>query len=161
MGLLQNLILRVALAGPFLQQSLSHAHPQPDPTANELQIRDANPAPWPTPPPLRQMMKRQVGGTEVEVLIASSKTCGYLSGVPGAALTCDGQATCSIIPDASGIGVIMCCGLAECQLHIDCLDQTVAENTKSCDDVCQLDAFTKKWYVGLSLFPTGQLPQSL
>jgi hypothetical protein len=97
-----------------------------------------------------RLMRRQADEGPTTVFFGEDKTCGFLSGSAGAALTCDSGSTCNFIPDllptaTSKIGVQMCCDRDECNGFLACLHSSVAIDTKACDDLCQENTFTLKW----------------
>jgi len=103
-------------------------------------------------PELHELLRRQNGDTDIPTTLwyGTDKTCGYLSGSAGAALTCNSGSTCNFIPDllptqTSKIGIQLCCDALECNGFVTCVNSEIAVNPTSCDDVCQGNAFTLKW----------------
>ncbi|GKU15851.1 unnamed protein product [Fusarium langsethiae] len=74
------------------------------------------------------------------VTIAPSNTCGYLSGMPGVAITCKNLASCSwATVSTSGItsGLVGC----DSEIYITCIESSRAVDPEVCDDVCESNAY--------------------
>lgn len=87
-------------------------------------------------PEPRHFNKRETTSPDVyTITIAPGKTCGWLSGSVGAAITCTNQQPCMWF----SAGII--CGnvkkLDSWEIHLRCYDRDAALNTQICDDVCQ------------------------
>ncbi|KAI0124938.1 hypothetical protein BJ170DRAFT_482691 [Xylariales sp. AK1849] len=94
-----------------------------------------------TPPPsLHELLRRD----EVEtILVGPDNTCGYVSGLLGAAYTCGNTAAyCAFVTTAS-YGAVACCDTAECAFRVDCVDYQQISSSQ-CDNGCMVDAFTVK-----------------
>lgn len=110
-------------------------------------------SPMPTAPPgLHELMRRANSeSSELEtVYLAPDNTCGYVSGRPGAGYTCFGTSvTCVFFTSAStrNSGAIACCDDLSCNLRVSCIDYNGYYSSSQCDDGCQVDAYTLKWYV--------------
>ncbi|KAG9498178.1 hypothetical protein J7337_011073 [Fusarium musae] len=72
----------------------------------------------------------------LKVTIAPDKTCGYLSGQPGAAVTCENDRLCSWAA-SSGIGLVACAS----EIYVSCVESSKAVDPKQCNDVCQSNTF--------------------
>jgi hypothetical protein len=78
------------------------------------------------------------------VTIAPSNTCGYLSGMPGVAITCPNLSACSwatISTLGSTSGLVAC----NSDIYITCIESSKAVDTIACDDVCQSNTFYLRW----------------
>ncbi|KAF5710364.1 hypothetical protein FMUND_9566 [Fusarium mundagurra] len=72
----------------------------------------------------------------LKVTIAPDKTCGYLSGQPGAAVTCENDRMCSWAA-SSGVGLVACAS----EIYVACVESTKAVDPSQCNDVCQSNTF--------------------
>jgi hypothetical protein len=94
------------------------------------------------------------------VTIAPSNTCGYLSGMPGVAITCPNLSACSwatISTLGSTSGLVAC----NSDIYITCIESSKAVDTIACDDVCQSNTFylrctnSKEPFCRTYAFPKG------
>ncbi|KAI0453218.1 hypothetical protein F5B21DRAFT_505610 [Xylaria acuta] len=92
-------------------------------------------------PNLGELFKRDTG--DQTVLIAPDNTCGYVSGRPGAAVTCNGDYTCAFVIQED-FGRAGCCQDDNCGLRATCLDYDQVYSQSACDDGCLQDTFTLK-----------------
>ncbi|TRX92198.1 hypothetical protein FHL15_006813 [Xylaria flabelliformis] len=104
----------------------------PDPTFNFPAITQA---------PNIELFKRAAG--DQTVLIAPDNTCGYVSGRPGAAVTCNNDYTCAFIIQED-FGRAGCCQGDNCGLRATCLDYNQVYSQSACDNGCLQDTFTLK-----------------
>ncbi|KAF5694726.1 hypothetical protein FDENT_854 [Fusarium denticulatum] len=72
----------------------------------------------------------------LKVTIAPDKTCGYLSGQPGAAVTCENDRLCSWAA-SSGVGLVACAS----EIYVACVESSKAVDPSQCNDVCQSNTF--------------------
>lgn len=76
----------------------------------------------------------------LKVTIAPDKTCGYLSGQPGAAVTCENDRLCSWAA-SSGVGLVACAS----EIYVACVESSKAVDPSQCNDVCQSNTFNLLW----------------
>ncbi|KAJ2970955.1 hypothetical protein NUW58_g9547 [Xylaria curta] len=88
---------------------------------------------------VRALLRRDTGDNTV--LIGPDNTCGYVSGRPGAPITCNNDYTCAFIIQEN-FGRAGCCEGNDCGLRATCLD--VRQVSRSCDNGCLQDTFTLK-----------------
>lgn len=81
--------------------------------------------------------------TTFTATIASDKTCGYISGSAGNAVTCDNEKQC--VWEEKYVHGIMCGIDNDATIKRQCIDKEKAENTDICDDLCQSNAFYLLW----------------
>jgi len=120
------------------------AHHGPRPTIEPFIPLDAQ-SPRPTAAPaVHDLFRRQQDVTSATVFIAPSNTCGYISGRPGAAITCVGTTYNCVIMPSSGVipGVAGCCNSAGCGFVNTCYDRIQAADTDICNNACQQDTMT-------------------
>ncbi|KAK6078003.1 hypothetical protein SCUP234_06377 [Seiridium cupressi] len=105
------------------------------PTVQRVEVTQA-----PNPSVVRELLKRAEAQT---VLVGPDNTCGYVSGLFGAAYTCgDTSGYCAFITTAS-LGVVACCDDSSCDFRTDCRDKVqVADG--DCDNGCMNDIYTAK-----------------
>ncbi|KAF4342037.1 hypothetical protein FBEOM_3968 [Fusarium beomiforme] len=72
----------------------------------------------------------------LKVTIAPDKTCGYLSGSAGAAITCENDRLCSWAA-SSGVGLVACAS----EIYVSCVESSKAVDPNECNDVCQSNTF--------------------
>ncbi|KAH6695673.1 hypothetical protein F5X68DRAFT_198733 [Plectosphaerella plurivora] len=80
--------------------------------------------------------------TTTVVTAAPDSTCGFLSGSPGNAITCENGGICSWAPD--NVRAIICADIPKgisFSAKLQCFERTAATNTNICDDVCQSNEF--------------------
>ncbi|KAI0552708.1 hypothetical protein F4679DRAFT_46022 [Xylaria curta] len=94
-----------------------------------------------TQAPSLELLKRATG--DQTVLIAPDNTCGYVSGRPGAAVTCNNDYTCAFIIQED-FGRAGCCQGDNCGLRATCLDYNQVYSQSACDNGCLQDTFTLK-----------------
>ncbi|KAI0472483.1 hypothetical protein F4859DRAFT_515326 [Xylaria cf. heliscus] len=92
-------------------------------------------------PNLRELFRRDTG--DQTVLIAPDNTCGYVSGRPGAAVTCNGDYTCAFVIQED-FGRAGCCQGDNCGLRATCYDYNQVYSQSLCDDGCLQDTYTLK-----------------
>ena len=140
----------VAMSGIWVVALLSfiaEAHPYTDAAVPSTVARIAAAVIPPLPtvmPKVQELLRRQAvtSSTSYEVWDAKGPTCGYLSGTPGAALSCGGLSTCMFLPH---LRAQWCCGLTDCEAYLSCLDAVSVADPQICDDVCHQDEFMLKW----------------
>ncbi|KAJ3507910.1 hypothetical protein NM208_g15896 [Fusarium decemcellulare] len=107
-----------------------------------------------TPPRVHDLFRRANKDKDEEgttVLMAPDATCGYISGRAGAAYTCGVDATCLFLTSsAGGDGAVACCDTVECNYRASCVDFNDYFQSSKCNDGCEVDAFTLKWYDALA-----------
>lgn len=103
--------------------------------------------PRPTPAPYDFLKARQETSSSQTVLVAPSNTCGYVSGRPGAAFTCNGaDANCLFFTaDSTLRGAVACCNSDVCGARVTCYDRDAIASSSVCDNGCLVDTFTLKW----------------
>lgn len=114
----------------------------PQPRATEsvgFSADGTTPAPT-SAPQIQELFKRQDDESLVVATIFD-QTCGYISGEPGAALTCMAGYNCLVAPE---IEILMCVG-DDSYGWLGCLDSTDVWNTATCDEACLADTYTLKW----------------
>ncbi|KAF4949762.1 hypothetical protein FSARC_13409 [Fusarium sarcochroum] len=128
--------------------------------------RDAGFMYQPDPTPMVKMLelrhlelgKRQAttsAETTFTLVISPDKTCGFLSGSPGNAITCENGDNCSW--ELAHLTAIFCGTTA----YNRCLNRADAINTKLCDDVCQSNSYNllctdrSAPYCGTYAYPSG------
>jgi hypothetical protein len=142
------------LLGAFLQcvtgMDLAHAaqrnHARDIPTATSM------PAPFAFMDELNlfaghsglQARQEATTTSSLVVTIAPSNTCGYLSGMPGVAITCENLSSCSWAT-VSTLGTTS--GLVGCdsEIYITCVESSKAVDPAACDDLCQSNTFYLRW----------------
>ncbi|KAM0551883.1 hypothetical protein ACHAPJ_008220 [Fusarium lateritium] len=93
--------------------------------------------------------------TTFTLVISPDKTCGFLSGSPGNAITCGNGQKCSW--ELAHLTAIFCGETA----YNRCIDRTDALNTKLCGDVCQSNSYNllctdrSAPYCGTYAYPSG------
>ncbi|KAL9942414.1 hypothetical protein D7B24_004434 [Verticillium nonalfalfae] len=102
--------------------------------------------PRPTPAPYDFLKARQETSSSQTVLVAPSNTCGYVSGRPGAAFTCNGaDANCLFFTaDSTLRGAVACCNSDVCGARVTCYDRDAIASSSVCDNGCLVDTFTLK-----------------
>ncbi|KAK3397279.1 hypothetical protein B0T20DRAFT_394412 [Sordaria brevicollis] len=163
-------LYQVALFGASV-----HALAYPGPQATDRVIIPSNAkSPSPTLPPSlppgfhNGLLRRQISGSESgsygdTILIAPDNTCGYVSGLAGAAFTCvDPANSCVFIPSSGSIpGAAGCCNTKACGFRVTCMDYSEVLVQSKCDDGCMADTYTAKCtgtdnpYCGTIAFPGG------
>ncbi|SPO03166.1 uncharacterized protein DNG_05848 [Cephalotrichum gorgonifer] len=120
---------------------------------------ESSQAPLPTPgPDMPALLRRQQGAdTSYEMWTASGRTCGFLSGFPGAAFACDVSSTCAYAPS---LGMRLCCNLEECEAFLQCMNAGSVADPLQCDDICQANQFLLKCssdapFCRTLLYPSG------
>ena len=110
------------------------------------------PKPTAAPELLKKLSKRQITGNdddsdeETTVFFAPDQTCGYVSGRPGASLTCAPDYQCVLFTaSASLTGNLACCNTETCGVRLACIGYDEYYSSSACDDACNLDAYTLKW----------------
>jgi hypothetical protein len=80
--------------------------------------------------------------------IAPDNTCGYVGGSIGAIKTCVSTNTCGAVA-LGNVAVLACCNVAagQCTALATCIDYTRYWSSSACDQTCQQDFNTIKWYV--------------
>ncbi|KAK3360474.1 hypothetical protein B0T25DRAFT_535712 [Lasiosphaeria hispida] len=127
------------------------------------QVQYDHPAPTPAPVIVRDARKRQAttssDSTTFTVTKAPDSTCGFLSGSPGVAITCENHSTC--IWEAQYIGAIFCGFDDNDSSYLRCFEREVALNPASCNDICQSNSFnllctdTASPYCRTYAYPSG------
>ncbi|KAF7514512.1 hypothetical protein G7054_g15249 [Neopestalotiopsis clavispora] len=94
----------------------------------------------PNPSAVHELLKR----ADIEtVLVGPDNTCGYVSGLLGAAYTCQNQnAVCAFVT-AANTGYAACCDDSNCAFVADCMDASQVENG-DCNNGCMNDIYTAK-----------------
>ncbi|KAI1873821.1 uncharacterized protein JN550_003090 [Neoarthrinium moseri] len=107
----------------------------PDPT---LQLPEI------TEPPSPSVVKELLRRADVEtVLVAPDNTCGYVSGLLGAAYTCGNtNGYCAFITTAA-FGAVACCNSGGCDFRTDCRDREQISDG-DCGNGCMNDIYTVK-----------------
>jgi len=108
------------------------------------QVTNDIPAPTPAPVLVRDAdaRKRQAttsSSTTFTVTKAPDSTCGYLSGSPGVAITCENKKTC--LWEAQYVGAVFCGFEDSDPSYLRCFEREAALNPTSCNDVCQSNSF--------------------
>ncbi|KAK3949346.1 hypothetical protein QBC32DRAFT_266931 [Pseudoneurospora amorphoporcata] len=161
-------LYRVALFGASVH---ALAYPGPQATDRVIIPSDAQtPKPTLPPTPHHELFKRQVSGSASgsgsygdTIFIAPDNTCGYVSGLAGAAFTCiDPANSCVFIPSSGSIpGAAGCCNTKLCGFRVACMDYSEVLVQSKCDDGCMADTYTAKCtgtdnpYCGTIAFPGG------
>ena len=106
---------------------------QPRATATVKMAAEGNP-PAPTlPPKMSELRKR----ADAVVLVAPDNTCGYISGLPGAAYFCGKGATCAFIPaTAPAPGAVACFVGEDVAVRVTCFDAVAVSSSSRCDNGC-------------------------
>ncbi|KAH6871876.1 hypothetical protein B0T10DRAFT_416845 [Thelonectria olida] len=73
------------------------------------------------------------------VTVAPDSTCGFVSGHPGIAITCENGQKC--VWEHEYVKGIMCGVDPEAEVHFPCVEREVALNPELCNNVCQSDRF--------------------
>jgi hypothetical protein len=106
--------------------------------------------PKPTPPPgLHELVRRQDGASSyaVTMAVAPDNTCGYISGNPSLAYTCDASATCGLaLSQPTHSGAVICFDANGSNLRFGCVDYNAFYSSSSCDSSCAQDTLVLKWY---------------
>lgn len=69
-------------------------------------------------------------------------------GLPGAAYYCGETYSCDMLPGtAGGFGNIACCDDTICGVRNTCVDYNDYFSSSACDNGCEKDTYTVKWYV--------------
>lgn len=98
-------------------------------------------SPRPTLPPLPpvELFRRASTSTPVTALVAPDNTCGYVSGLVGAAYTCNLDATCAFLTASGGDdGAVACCDSETCGIRLACLDLKAVSVSSLCDSGCEV-----------------------
>ena len=109
--------------------------------------------PKPTDPPtFHELFKRNSSSDSPTVYLAPDATCGYISGRAGAGYTCYTGYQCvfltaSSVQNSLVQGHVACCDSESCNLRKDCIDYDSLMSSSVCDQGCQEDVYTLKWYV--------------
>ncbi|KAK1759065.1 hypothetical protein QBC47DRAFT_98010 [Echria macrotheca] len=120
------------------------------------------PAPTPAPLLVRDIRNRQVtssSSTTFTVTKVSDSTCGYLSGSPGNAITCENKAPCTW--EAQYISNIICGLLESDGTKLRCFNREQALDPSACNDVCQSNTYnllcteTASPYCRTYAYPSG------
>lgn len=94
----------------------------------------------PSPSLVRELLRRADVQT---VLVGPDNTCGYVSGLIGAAYTCgDPNGYCAFLTTAN-VGYVACCDDSDCGFRADCYDAAQIENG-DCNNGCMNDIYTAK-----------------
>ncbi|KAI6774809.1 hypothetical protein HG530_001567 [Fusarium avenaceum] len=161
---------RTLLLGAFLQSvaGMDLAHAAQRNHARDVPIATTTPAPYAFIDELNlfaghgglQARQEATTTSKLVVTIAPSNTCGYLSGMPGVAITCKNLSTCSwATVSTSGItsGLVGC----DTEIYITCLESSKAVDPGACDDVCESNTFylrctnSKEPYCRTYAYPSG------
>ncbi|KAF4969917.1 hypothetical protein FZEAL_10141 [Fusarium zealandicum] len=101
-----------------------------------------------TPPRVRDLFRRADDDEAQTVLVAPDATCGYISGLVGAAYTCgddSDSATCVFLTSsAAGDGAVACCNSDQCGYRATCVDYDNYFTSSKCNDGCKIDIYTLK-----------------
>lgn len=149
-----------ALLGVLLQSvtAMDLAHAARRNQAPDIPIATTTPAPLAFVDELNlfaghnglQARREATTSSSLVVTIAPSNTCGYMSGMPGVAITCENSSSCSWAP-VSTLGTTS--GLVGCgtEIYITCIESSKAVDPAACDDLCQSNTFFLRWFGSLSL----------
>ncbi|KAL9561261.1 hypothetical protein ACKAV7_014616 [Fusarium commune] len=96
------------------------------------------------PPSYHSLFRRENDLKGQYLLIAPDKTCGYISGRPGAVYSCGANATCGLLSLRDGNGAVACCNTVDCNLKAGCVDFNGYFSSSACVDGCEVDAYTLK-----------------
>jgi hypothetical protein len=145
---------RALLLGAFLQsvKGMDVAHAAQRNHARDIPVATTTPAPYAFIDELNlfaghgglQVRQEATTSSTLVVTIAPSNTCGYLSGMPGVAITCKNLASCSwATVSTSGItsGLVGC----DSEIYITCIESSRAVDPEVCDDVCESNAYYLRW----------------
>lgn len=114
----------------------------PEPTHN-FQLPSDGVSPRPTQAAM-ELFRRD--NNDLTTLWAPDNTCGYISGLRGAAYTCNDNYQCAF-ETASSTGNVGCCSGGVCNMRYDCIDYDNYWSSSACNNGCAVDANTLKWYV--------------
>ncbi|KAK2675160.1 hypothetical protein RAB80_002262 [Fusarium oxysporum f. sp. vasinfectum] len=138
------------LLGAFLQSvtAMDLAHAAQRNHARDVPIATTTPAPLAFIDELNlfaghnglQVRQEATTSSSLVVTIAPSNTCGYMSGMPGVAITCENRSSCSWAT-VSTLGTTS--GLVGCgaEIYITCVESSKAVDPGACDDLCQSNTF--------------------
>ncbi|KAK0638500.1 hypothetical protein B0T16DRAFT_421269 [Cercophora newfieldiana] len=116
--------------GKFLSAAQEVKHDAPAPTAAPVLVRDAE---------ARKRQATTSSTTTFTVTKAPDSTCGFLSGSPGAAITCENKKPC--VWESQYVGAIFCGFEDTDPSYLRCFEREAALNPSSCNDVCQTNSF--------------------
>ncbi|KAK0750578.1 hypothetical protein B0T18DRAFT_409157 [Schizothecium vesticola] len=125
------------------------------------EVKHDAPAPTPAPALVRDRKRQATTSSSITYTLtkAPDSTCGFLSGAPGVAITCENKETC--LWESQYIGAVFC-GLGdENPSYLRCFNREDALNTASCNDVCQSNSFnllctgTASPYCRTYAYPSG------
>lgn len=92
-------------------------------------------------PNVKELLRRATG--DETVLIGPDNTCGYVSGRPGAPITCNGAYTCALIY-GEDYGRAGCYSDPNYGIRATCYDYRQVYAQSACDDGCLQDTYTLK-----------------
>ncbi|KAK0614538.1 hypothetical protein B0T14DRAFT_528657 [Immersiella caudata] len=136
--------------GKFLSAAQEVKHDEPAPTPAPVLVRDAD---------ARKRQATTSSSTTFTVTKAPDFTCGFLSGAPGAAITCENKKTC--LWESQYIGAVFCGFGDEDPSYLRCFNREAAIDPASCNDVCQSNSFnllctdTASPYCRTYAYPSG------
>ncbi|KAI1117554.1 hypothetical protein F5Y14DRAFT_353752 [Nemania sp. NC0429] len=92
-------------------------------------------------PSVKELLRRAAG--DETILIGPDNTCGYVSGRPGAPITCNGAYTCALIY-GEDYGRAGCYSDPNYGIRATCYDYRQVYQQSACDDGCLQDTYTLK-----------------
>ncbi|KAH6874012.1 hypothetical protein B0T10DRAFT_588154 [Thelonectria olida] len=105
-----------------------------EPTRN-FQLPDDGVSPRPTEAVIEFFRRAD----KLTTLWAPDNTCGYISGLRGAAYTCNGDYQCAFEIESS-TGNVGCCSAGVCNMRYSCIDYKSYSSSSACDNSCRVDA---------------------
>ncbi|RKK83571.1 hypothetical protein BFJ71_g14868 [Fusarium oxysporum] len=75
--------------------------------------------------------------------MAGDSTCGFLSGSPGNAITCENRLPC--FWEQEYMAAIFCGTNTNAEFHTTCVERETALNPELCNDVCQGNILNLHW----------------
>ncbi|KAH6900113.1 hypothetical protein B0T10DRAFT_15626 [Thelonectria olida] len=125
-----------ALAGVSNARNLIRSAPEP---THSFEL----PSDGVSPRPTEAVMELFRRADELTTLWAPDNTCGYISGLRGAAYTCNGDYQCAF-ETASSAGNVGCCSAGVCNMRYKCINYEEYYSSSACVDGCVVDADTLK-----------------
>ncbi|KAK3384667.1 hypothetical protein B0T24DRAFT_568050 [Lasiosphaeria ovina] len=139
---------RFAAAAAWLPALLVSAHAE-TPLAKlqsafeEVRLHQATATPPPTTLIMRDNRRRQATTSSPDITFtitsAPDSTCGFLSGSPGNAITCDNRKTCHW--ETEELGAVFCGLAVEDPSYLRCFGREAVMDPSKCNDVCQSNQF--------------------
>lgn len=92
---------------------------------------------------LPEQQPTKIEEATLTLTLAGNPTCGFLSGSPGNAITCENRQPCFWEEDH--LAGILCGVDSNADIHLACIEGEAALNPEICNDVCQGNRFNLLW----------------